>query len=56
MNVTLNIDSKNLEKYAKALFKENVELRQKIIELEDKVEHLETLLTNLPVLEVKRDK
>lgn len=56
MKITLQLQDKNLEKFTQALFRENVELKQKVIELEEQIEHLETLLINIPVTEVGNDK
>lgn len=56
MNLKLitTVNKEDVEKFAKALFKENQELRKKLIDLEEKVEHLEKLLVALPVEEIKR--
>jgi phosphate uptake regulator len=56
MKFTLQLQDKHLEKFTQALFKENIELKQQIIELEEKIEHLESLLLNVPVVEVGNDK
>lgn len=56
MKLTLQVQDKHLEKFTQSLFKENVELKQKIIELEEQVEHLESLLLNVKVVEVGNDK
>lgn len=56
MKLTLQVQDKHLEKFTQALFKENIELKQKIIELEEQIEHLENLLLNVPVVEVGNDK
>jgi hypothetical protein len=56
MKLTLQLPDKHLEKFTQALFKENIELKQKIIDLEEQIEHLENLLLNVPVVEVGNDK
>jgi cell division septum initiation protein DivIVA len=56
MKLTLQLPDKHLEKFTQSLFKENLELKQKIIELEEQVEHLENLLLNVSVVEVGHDK
>jgi hypothetical protein len=56
VKLTLQVQDKHLEKFTQALFKENIELKQKIIELEEQIEHLENLLLNVPVVEVGNDK
>lgn len=56
MKLTLQVQDKHLEKFTQALFKENIELKQKVIELEEQIEHLENLLLNVNVVEVRNDK
>lgn len=44
-----SLEKKDLEKFAKALYKENLNQKTKIEELEEKLKHLEELLLSVNV-------